>query len=745
MARRPKAKHVSRRQLLIGGGAGVGLLLAWAAWPRSYAPNLRAAEGETILNGFVKIGSDGRVVIAVPQSELGQGVYTSLAQIFADELGADWRTVSVEPSPISPIYANRLLAADLAADDWPSMLEGVGRRIAGEQATRTSLMVTGYSTSVRAFEATLREAGAAARAVLSKAAARRWEVDWEELEAREGFVIYGEQKLSFGELAEAAAGEEVQGDLALRGGDEGRLVGQALPRIDLPSKVDGTAQFAGDIRLPGMVYGSVRQGPIGKSRLVSIQGDAARRIPGVIALLESPRWAGAVATNWWAANKAIEAMSPRFETDGGFVDSASVDGVLVSALGQSGSRLIEMGDPDGLLTGTNVFRSHYSAWVAPNAPPETLTATARITGDRVEIWAPAQAPTQARRAAARAAGVHEDRVTLYRTMIGGGYGRKLETRAIEQAVVMATKVKRPVQLTWSRIEETMQDTFRPPARAELAARLGEGGVVVGWGARIAAPSTQNETAGRLYDGSAGAADEVEAAAVEGARPPYSIPSIAVDHHPAAVGIPTGLWRSRAHSYTAFFTECFVDELARRTNIEPLSFRMQMLGDNPRLAQVLSMAAALAGWDGAPPGSTKGLAAHSAFGSHVALVVEIEIAANQAILVRRATCAVDCGRIINPEIVRQQVEGGIIHGIAGATGTRIPFERGLAGAKGYRDLGLPILATSPEIMVELVPSDEEPGGVTELAVPPVGPAIANAMFALTGRRLRNLPLTAGQTE
>lgn len=732
--------HLSRRQLLIGGGAGAGLLVAWALWPRSYAPSLRAAEGETVINAFVKIGSDGRVIVAVPQAELGQGVYTSLPQLLADELGADWRAVSVEPSPISPIYANRLLAADVAEDDWPSLLHGVGRWVAKEYATRNSIMVTGNSTSIRAFEGRMREAGAAARALISKAAADRWGVDWEQVDTRDGFAVHGESRLSFAELAEAAAAQELPRDLPVRGGTEGRLTGQPLPRLDLPSKVDGTAQFAGDIRLPGMVYGAVRQGPFGNRGLVGVRREEAQRIPGVIAILEGPRWAGAVATNWWTANRAVERMSPRFRLADEPADDASVETALAAALKEGGSRIFERGEPEDALSEGSRFQAHYSAWFAPNVPLETLTATARVTGDRLEIWAPAQAPEFARRAAARAAAFDEGQVTLYRTVIGGGYGRKLETRAIEQAAMMAVKVRRPVQLVWSRIEETMQDTFRPPARAELAARLGAGGVLAGWRARIAAPSTLSETVGRLVRGISGPADEAEAAAVEGAVPPYAIPSVAVDHHPAAIGIPTGLWRSRAHSYTAFFTESFVDELARLADVEPLSFRMQNLGDNARLAQVLATAAALAGWDGGGPGSAKGIAAHSAFGSHVGLAVDVEITPDQAIRVTRATCAVDCGRIVHPDIVRQLVEGGIIAGIAAATGARIHFSRGISAAQGLGDLALPRLASAPEISVELIESEEDPGGVTELAVPPVAPAIANAVFALTGKRLRALPLS-----
>jgi isoquinoline 1-oxidoreductase beta subunit len=288
----------------------------------------------------------------------------------------------------------------------------------------------------------------------------------------------------------------------------------------------------------------------------------------------------------------------------------------------------------------------------------------------------------------------------------------------------------------------MQDSFRPPARAALSARMDPGGRIMGWQARIAAPSTTTQVIGRLRSGKSGASDEAEASAVDGAAPPYAIPSVAVDHLPVDVGLRTGIWRSAAHSYTAFFTESFIDELARKANIEPMSFRMQMLGENPRLARALTTAATLGGWDGGMPGSAMGIAAHSAFGSHVATLVEVSVGSDQRIRVSRAVCAVDVGRVINPEIVRQLIEGGIVYGIAGATGNPIRFERGLPNVRSLGALGLPSLADAPEVTVEILPSEEEPGGVTELAVPTVAPAVANAVFASTGQRLRSLPLVMG---
>jgi isoquinoline 1-oxidoreductase beta subunit len=741
MPRSRFSSRITRRTLLVGGGLGAGLVIAWGLWPRSYEPNLRAAPGETLFNAFLKIARDGRVIVAVPQAELGQGVYTSLPQILADELGADWRTVSVEPAPIHPLYANQLLAEQNLGIGLPSAFQGIGRWAAREYATRSALMLTGGSSSVRAFEPRMREAGAAARALLSMAAAERWDAEWERLDTANGFVVNGKERIAFGELAEEAAGHDLPANLPVRGGVENRLLGKSLPRIDLPSKVDGTAQFAGDVRLPEMVFASVMAGPIGDSRLLRVDRAAAEKVPGLLRIFEHELWAGAVATNWWAADKAVRALRPGFRTHGAVVETPELHARMVSALqNEEGTRFYGQGDIEAAFAGGGAVEARYSAGVAPNAPLETLTATARWTGTRLEVWAPTQAPGLARAAAARAGDVPEGQVTVYPMLIGGGYGRKIETAAIEQAVHMAKEMKRPVQLVWSRAEETIQDSFRPPAAALIRARVAEGGLIAGWHARIAAPPVNAQVIGRLTGGTG--ETEAEGAAVDGAVPPYAIPAVAVDHLVLDTGLRTGIWRSGAHSYTAFFTESFVDELARKAGIEPLSYRMGMLLENPRLARVLSTAAALAGWDGGGKGSIMGLAAHSAFGSHAALVLEANVGEDQRIRVSRAVCAVDCGRVVNPDIVKQLVEGGIIYGIAGATGTRINFKGGLPTVRSLRGMGLRRLADSPEVTVEIIESQEEPGGVTELAVPVVAPAIANAIFASTGQRLRSIPLAMG---
>lgn len=728
---------VSRRKLLVGGGAGIGLLLGWALWPRTYQPNLNASPGEAIFNAFLKIGTDGRVIVAVPQVEMGQGTYTSLPQVLADELGADWRTVSVEPAPINPLYANDFVLAG-AKEQLPGWLEEPGEWALREVAIRNAIILTGGSSSIRGFEQRYREAGAAARALLCRAAGARWEADWRACETAEGFVTRGDDKLRFGELAEEAAKLSVPSDIILRKPGAGGISGTSVPRLDLPSKVDGTARFAGDVRLPGLVYASVRQGPFGDTALIEVDKKAADRIDGVIGVVENPRWVAAVASNWWAADRALDALSPKFRTAGGFPDDESINAALDKALASGDSkRFFERGDPDELLKG-EPLSAEYRVPMAPHAPIEPLTATARLNGDRLEVWMPTQAITFSRAAVARAAGLAEDAVTIYPMLVGGGFGRKVANDAAEVAAILAIKMKRPVQLTWSRAEETMHDEFRPPAIGRMKAKLGSNGRLQAWSAAIAAPSTGAAQFAKLMPSLPVSPDKPEAAAVEGAVPSYGIPAVSVAHHIAPIGVPTGAWRSVANSYTAFFTECFVDELAEEAGIEPFSFRMQMLGGSPRLARCLTTATTLGNWQGGVRGSGQGIAAHSCFGSHVAMLAELHVDEGRIIL-DRIIAVVDCGRMVHPDIVRQQIEGGIVWGISGAMGNAISIERGLVTARNFSGLGLPILADTPEIVIELIENDEAPGGVGEVAVPPVAPALANALYAATGERSRSLPL------
>ncbi len=740
--------RIDRRTLLIGGGAGVGLIVAWSLWPRRYLPNLTADKGETLFGAWLKIGDDGHVAVAVPQAEHGQGVYTTLPQIVADELGADWRTVAVEPAPLNPLYANPFGAEELfeGADD------AVLKAWRDAHAVQIGLMFTGGSSSVRNFEDPLRAAGAGARVLLCKAAARRWKVDWQACGTADGFVVHGKDRLRFAELAAEAARDFGSGalpdPLPLRGETAKRLFGQSLPRLDAPSKVDGSANFAGDVRLPDMLFASIRQGPVGDSKLVRVDRAAADKIPGVRHVVTNDQWVAAVGTNWWAANAALDAMAPRFETHGRVVDDASIGRALKTALDGPGTRIAQSGDLSGAFKGAKLITAEYQVGLTPHATIETMTATAQLRGGRLELWLPTQAPGLARSAAAAAIGLAEDAVLIHPMLIGGSFGANLETQCAAQAAVLAAKLNRPVQLVWSRAEDLLHDRFRAPARARMAARLGANGQILGWLAKIAAPATGQQLARRLLAQDSGFSTALSLTpsgdryAVAGAKPVYRIPAYAVDHHPADIGVPTGHWRSGAHSYTAFFTECFLDELAHVAGTEALSFRIGMLGGDARLARCLSTAASLGGWEGGVAGSGQGIACHSFRGSHIAVLVEAHVGEGQAVSVDRIVAAVDCGRQVNPDVVKQQIEGGLLFGMAAAIGGATTFKANLAQARSFGALGLPRLADTPDITVELIPSEADPGGVSELAVPPVAPAIVNALQAATGGRLRSLPLVPG---
>ena len=518
----------------------------------------------------------------------------------------------------------------------------------------------------------------------------------------------------------------------------------------MPAKVDGSANFAGDVRLPDMVFAAIRQGPVGDTRLIRVDRAAADRIRGVLSVVTTDQWVAAIANNWWAANRALDALAPRFETRGAIISSSGIDDALTAALDAAGERMASQGDLSAAFKGAKLVTAEYRAGFAVHAAIETMTATAHYRDGVLQLWMPTQAPGLARAAAAAKLGIAQDNVVVHPMLIGGSFGANLEHQVAEQAAVLAERLKRPVQLVWSRSEDLLHDRYRPPAAARMSARLGPNGAILGWLAKIAAPSTGRDLAARLM-----ASDRAvqmalatsgvgDAYAVAGARPIYRIPAFAVDHHPVDIGVPTGHWRSGAHSYTAFFTECFLDELAHVAGSEPLSYRIGMLGGDARLARCLSTAAALGGWGGGVQGSGQGIACHSFRGSYIAVLAEAHIGEGQAISVDRIVAAVDCGRQVNPDIVRQQIEGGLIFGMAAAIGGTTGFTENLADARGFGDLSLPRLADTPDITIELIRSEADPGGVSELAVPAIGPAIANALQAGTGFRMRTLPLSTGDT-
>ncbi|MEH6756101.1 MAG: molybdopterin cofactor-binding domain-containing protein [Parasphingorhabdus sp.] len=743
---------LTRRNFLIGGSAATGLVLAWAIWPRAYEPNISATENEEIFGAYLKISKDGQVTVVVPQSEMGQGVYTVLPQILADELGADWRTVAVEPAPLNPLFANDLLAEQWAETLLPSGApklteDEAANWVTKNIATRNEFIVTADSSSVPAYSSSFRVAGAAARVLLSMAAAAKWDVEWEACTVENGFVINGQEKLRFGDLVEDALKQDLPDPVPLRSSPENNLVGQDVPRLDMPSKLDGTANFAGDIRLPDMVFASIRQGPIGLTRLKSFNRDGASKIIGLVDVVDHEQWIAAVATNWWAANDALDKMSPMFETNGLLPDSDKIYDALEKALDEGpGIRFASRGETKPVFDEHTNIRARYQADAAVHAPIETRTAAANYKEGQLELWIATQAPAAAAQAAAEAIGISADNVTLYSMLAGGSFGRNLDSKIAAQVAVIAKKIGRPVQLMWSRAEEMMHDHYRAPAFARLDAATDKAGRIQALQIKVAAPASAREQSKRVVHGMdeisamRASIDEADAKAVEGADVHYNIPNFSLDHHPAYIGAPTGNWRSNAHSYNAFFVESFIDELAAKAKIEPLTYRMQMMSGQPRLARCLTAVAAMAGWDGGLDGSGQGIACHSMRGGHIAVIVSAN-RGDTGLKVHRISATVDVGRIIHPDIARQQIEGGIVYGLAMALGSSTRFKGGVATAHRLSDLALPRLAEIPAIQVEFVKSEEEPVGVEEIGVPAVAPAIANALFSATGTRFRQLPLFA----
>lgn len=697
---------VSRRTLLIGGGAGVGLVVAFLAWPRREGSPLRAGPKEAVFGPFLKIDVDGRVSLAVPQVETGQGIWTGLAQIAADELGAAWENMAVEPAPHGTAYVNKLVAHDY----------------------RVETRVTAGSTSIRAFEQPLREAAAVARTMLCEAAADRWGVSAAECDTEGGFVLHEGKRLGFGDVSADAARLKPPETPQLRPHGAGKFAGEALPRLDLPAKSDGSLRFASDVRLPRMVFASVRMAPpVG--RLTSFSREGTRRQQGLIELVVRERWLAAIGETWWAADQALTRAAPRFEGK----DSGDIIARLAQQL-EAGERrlLFEQADYAVATEGSTPLAATYSVAPTPHRSLEAPGAVARFTGDRLEVWARTQIPDLARASAAKAAGIEEGEVTLYPMPVGDGSGSAFELEVIAIAVELAKQAKRPVCLALPPATAQNQDAVRPPMLARMAALPSPNGTIAAWSARMVGMAGLEASLARAQG------KEVPHFRPRGAVPPYGIAAIRIDAVHAKLPIHTGYMRGGEEAMATFATESFIDEMARAQGAEPLAYRIGMLGGAPRLAQAIMTAAKIGGWDGGGPGSNLGLACTSLFGSHIGLLAEATVGANQQIKVSRLVAAVDAGRIVNPGLVRQQIEGGLLTALTAAVVPAPRFVAAMPRAEPLRGRGFERLHEVPKIEVEIIGSDAEPGGISGLGMAVLAPAVANAVAAGTGKRLRNLP-------
>jgi isoquinoline 1-oxidoreductase beta subunit len=701
-----KLPAFDRRTLLIGGGAGVGLIVAFMAWPRREGSPLRPGAKEDVFGPFLRIATTGRVTLAVPQVETGQGIWTGLAQIAADELGAAWETMAVEPAPHGTAYTNNLIAHDY----------GVTTRI------------TAGSSSIRAFEQPLREGAAIARAMLCEAAADRWGVSAAECDTESGFVVHEGKRIGFGEVAVEAAHRKPPNVAEVRPIGSGKLAGAELPRLDLPAKSDGSLRFASDVRLPRMIFASVRMAPP-EGRLTGFSRDAAKRQRGLIDLVSGDRWLAALGESWWAADQALTRAEPNFT---GQV-SDDIAGRLAALL-QSGEaeRIIERGNYADATSGATPLAATYAIAPAPHHSLEAPAAVARFAGNRLEVWVGTQIPDRARAAASEAAGIAEPDVTIYPMPVGDGSGSAFAFEAISIAVELAKHAGRPVSLAFPPATAQNQDRARPPMLARMAALPAPDGTLRSWSARIVG------MAGLEADIARAKSQKPPPFKPNAVEPPYGIPAIRVDAIDAGLPIRTGYMRGGEEAMLAFATESFVDEMARVLNAEPLAFRVGMLGGTPRLAQAIMTAAKIGGWDGGGQGSSLGLACASIYGSHIGLLAEATIGADQRIKVSRLVAAVDAGRIVNPGLVRQQVEGGLLAALALAVVPAPEYVAAMPRAAPMRGRGFERLGEAPKIEIELIQSEQEPGGVSGLGMAVLAPAVANAIAAGTGKRLRNLP-------
>jgi isoquinoline 1-oxidoreductase beta subunit len=716
--------NVDRRTVLIGGGAGVGLVVAYALWPGGLRSALATGPDEQAFGYFIKVARGGEVTVAVPQAETGQGIWTALPQIVADELGAAWDSVAVEPAPLDPAYANSLVSGQ----GW---LDGVGTLRAHKIASDGRTRITAGSTSVRAFAEPLREAAAIARAMLVGAAADRWNIDASECETADGLVIGGGRTFTFGELAEEAAGRSAPHRAELRQSTKSRLLGQPLPRLDAPGKSNGSLRFAGDVRFPGMLFASVRVAPPG-GRLTGFSRDAGKRVPGARRLIARDGWIAAVADTWWAAEQALHAADPKFS---GTATATDMRALFDEALANGSRKRFRRGDYDSAVEGLRPLTATYFVGPSQHFGLEPLTATAHYSRGRLEVWAPTQAPGFARIAAARAGRVGASDVALYPMPVGAPSGRAIEADAIPYAAELARELGAPVQVTLSHHTSQNRDVVSPGAIGRMTALPGAAGITAAWKMEIATSDAMGSAIARLL----GVEDKARIArtAIRGI-PPYAIPNVTVEAVHAALPFATGYMRGSPERELAFFAESFIDELARAASMEPLAFRMSMLGSNGRLARCLQAAARRAQWDGGARGSTMGIAGCSAYGSHIGLVATASIGEDQRVKVRRLVAAVDCGEAVNSGLATQQIEAGLIWALAQASLAPPEWVAGMPRARPIGAVGLPRIGDTPEIIVDIIRSGEPPGGVSGLGVAVLAPAVANAIFAGSGRRLRSLP-------
>jgi isoquinoline 1-oxidoreductase beta subunit len=712
---------LTRREFLVRStAAGGGLLLGF------YLPvtGPLAADGappsdqpqSVEVNAWIVIQPDNRVLIRVARSEMGQGIFTALPMLIAEELGCDWDSVQAE-------YA--------AASD----------NLRRDNVYVT--MSTGGSRSVRGSQEYLRKAGAAARELLIAAAAQRWGVAAAECLAENSRVMHpaSERKLSYGELAAEAARLPAPEIVFLKDPDEWTLIGKPVKRLDVPDKVAGRPVFAADVEVPGMLHAAIRACPVFGGQLKQFDAAAMDKRPGVKHVVALEDAVAVVADSWWHAQQALDALPVEWDAAGnGKLDDEHIRAVLEDGLTSKDTVIgAERGDVAALLRtpGRQIEATYYAPYLA-HATMEPMTCTAHVRDDGVEVWAPTQNASATLKAAARAANVDPLKVEVHNTQLGGGFGRRGAFQdSVEQAVRIAKQVGRPVKLFWTREEDMQHDFYRPASMARLTAAIDTDGHLVGLKTRVSAPSILASARPSAMRGT------LDPVALQGfADQPYAVPNLLAEYTLRELSVPVGFWRSVNHSQNAFFRECFLDQVARQSGQDPYKFRSGLLADAPRQLAVLKTVADTAGWGRPlPEHSYRGIALETSYGSHCAQVAEVRLNEDGSFKLLRVVCAIDPGHVVNPDTVEAQVESAIVYGLTAALFGEISLKDGRVAQGNFHDYPMLLLKDMPAIETRIVASGGFWGGIGEPPLPPIAPALCNALYAATGQPIHALPLSA----
>jgi isoquinoline 1-oxidoreductase beta subunit len=692
----PIARMDRRDFVKLGAVAGTGLLLGVRLPERADDD----PQAPFTPNAFLLIEPSGSVTIWLARSDMGQGVRTALPMIVADELDADWSQVRV-----------------VQADAHP---------------TKYGRMMTVGSTSVRnGAWLPLRRAGASAREMLIAAAAARWSVPASELQTGHGTVTHpaSRRTASYGSLADAAGAMPVPAEPRLKDPSQFRLIGTRVPLVDTREKVTGRAVYGTDVRVPKMLFATVVHPPVFGAKVASYKDDKAREVRGVRHVVQLTQGVAVVADNTWSALKGARALEVVWTAGAFAMSTPEIFAALSRLADNAGAEARNDGDvATALAQSTHRVQATYEAPYLAHATMEPMNCTADVRRDRCEIWVPTQNPQGTQSAAARLTGLAVDAVTVHVTYLGCGWGRRSGTDFVQDAVEASMKVGAPVQVLWTREEDMQHDFYRPAAHLRLEGGVDATGRATALRARVVA------------QGISGGRGAVDGPAVGGiADMPYAIPNVRVDYVRAEFAVPVGYWRSVGPSQNTFVLESFVDEMAYAAGRDPFDFRRELLTGQPRLKHVLELAAERSGWGSpVPMDRARGIALLADRGGFVAEVAEVSIESGR-VRVHKVTCAADCGQVIHPGIVEAQLSGSVIAGLTAALYGEITIEKGRVKQGNFDDYRLMRMREVPEISVHIVPSHEEPGGVGEPAVPPIAPAVANALFALTGKRIRKLPI------